>query len=201
MSPLRADRRTTKTRQALMGAFVELMLADGYDSLTVDAIVARANVGRSTFYAHFKGREGILKESLSFPSFPLARVATGPVEPRELLPLLAHFTGQRALARQFAEGSPRKAWIRRLAELIEPGLSALAVRGAAQPGLSFGLIALLVAELQLGMLTRWLLSHETAKPLAFAEALVSASQAAVVALLRCDAGAFVREAGATGAPP
>ncbi|MGZ5207128.1 MAG: TetR/AcrR family transcriptional regulator, partial [Caldimonas sp.] len=50
MSPLRADRRTTKTRQALMGAFVELMLADGYDSLTVDAIVARANVGRSTFY-------------------------------------------------------------------------------------------------------------------------------------------------------
>jgi AcrR family transcriptional regulator len=179
-----------KTRQALMGAFVELMLADGFDSLTVGAIVSRANVGRSTFYTHFKGREGILQESLHFPSLPLSRIATQATDPSELLPMLAHFLKQRALARQFAEGTLRKAWIRCLAELIEPGLSILAVRGAAQPGLSIALIAVLIAELQIGIVTQWLASRETSKPLAFAEAFVPATQAAVVALLRCDARVF-----------
>jgi len=173
-----------------MSAFVELMLADGFDSLTVEAIVSRANVGRSTFYTHFKGREGILQESMHFPSLPLARIATQATDPSELLPMLAHFQKQRALARQFAEGALRKAWIRCLAALIEPGLSILAVRGAAQPGLSIALIAVLIAELQIGIVTQWLASRETSKPLAFAEAFVPATQAAVVALLRCDARVF-----------
>jgi AcrR family transcriptional regulator len=190
MNPLRADRRTNKTRQALMGAFIELLLVDGYDAVTVDAIAARADVGRSTFYTHFKGRDGILEESLRFPSLPLARAATEWIEPRELLPIVAHFQQQRALARQFAAPSLRKVWVRCLAGLIEPGLSALAVRGAAQPGLSLALIAVLVAELQIGFLLQWLASRETAHPLAFAEAIVPATRAAVVALLRCDPGVF-----------
>ena len=191
MTPLRTDRRTAKTRQALMGAFVELMLAEGLDAVTVDAIAARANVGRSTFYTHFQGRDGILQESLRFPSLPLARAATEWIEPGELLPIVAHFQQQRALARQFAAPSLRKAWVRCLAGLIEPGLSALAVRGAAQPGLSISLIATLVAELEIGMLLQWLASHESSKPPAFVEAFVPATRAAVAALLGCDAGVFV----------
>ncbi len=195
MPPLRADRRTAKTRQALMGAFVELMLAEGIDAVTVDAVAARANVGRSTFYAHFKGRDGILEESLRFPSLPLARAATEWIEPRELLPIVAHFQQQRALARQFAATSLRKAWVRCLAGLIEPGLTALALRGAAQPGLSLPLIAVLVADLQIGMLLQWLASRESSRPLAFAEAIVPATRAAVAALLGCDAGVFVPPSG------
>lgn len=174
-----------------MGAFLELMLTDGIDAVTVDAIAARANVGRSTFYTHFKGRDGIIEESLRFPSLPLARAATEWMEPRELLPIVAHFQQQRTLARQFAAPSLRKAWVRCLAGLIEPGLAALARRGAAQPGLSIALIATLVAELQVGMLMQWLASRESSKPLAFAEAIVPATRAAVVAMLGCDAGVFM----------
>ena len=134
--------------------------------------------------------KGLLEESLRAPSLLLARVATGPFEPPVLLVQLAHFQQQRTLARQFAEGSLRKAWVRCLAKLVEPGLSSLCVRAAAQPGLSTSLIAVMVAELQIGMLLQWLGSRESAKPLAFAEAFVAATQAAIVAMLRCDATVF-----------
>src|SRR5688572_8037183 len=47
------DRRVTKTRQALQQALITLILEKGYEALTVQDVLDRANVGRSTFYAHF----------------------------------------------------------------------------------------------------------------------------------------------------
>lgn len=54
------DRRTDRTRRALADALVELILEKGYEAVTVQAILDRANVGRSTFYAHFDSKEELL---------------------------------------------------------------------------------------------------------------------------------------------
>lgn len=62
MSP---DRRIRRTQQALTGALVELMLEKGFDTLTVAEIADRADVGRSTFYAHYADKEDLLQGSLS----------------------------------------------------------------------------------------------------------------------------------------
>src|ERR1039458_6052583 len=78
MPSLRADRRIERTRQALMRALVDLLLSEDLESITIASIVARADVGRSTFYTHFRGRDDILKASLSFPSAPLARIVGAP---------------------------------------------------------------------------------------------------------------------------
>ena len=66
------DRRTERTRAALMSAFVTLLLSEGYDAVTVERVADAANVGRSTFYMHHTGKEDILRRSLTRPSGVLA---------------------------------------------------------------------------------------------------------------------------------
>lgn len=57
----RNDRRSRRTRRTLGEALVALMLEKRYDTITVQEIIDRANVGRSTFYAHFLDKEDLLQ--------------------------------------------------------------------------------------------------------------------------------------------
>jgi AcrR family transcriptional regulator len=50
------DRRVQRTRQALRNALLELIKEKGYDSISVEEITQRANLGRATFYLHYKER-------------------------------------------------------------------------------------------------------------------------------------------------
>ncbi len=54
------DRRVQRTRNMLFEAFLDLMMEKGYDAITVQDIIDRANVGRSTFYSHFADKEQLL---------------------------------------------------------------------------------------------------------------------------------------------
>ena len=57
---VRIDRRIQKTKRGLSQALVELILERGYEQITVQDILDRANVGRSTFYAHYRDKEALL---------------------------------------------------------------------------------------------------------------------------------------------
>lgn len=54
------DRRVGRTRQLLQNALSELILEKGYEKVTVQDVIDRANVGRSTFYAHFESLDQLL---------------------------------------------------------------------------------------------------------------------------------------------
>lgn len=54
------DRRVTRTKRLLRNALVELILEKGYGAITVQNILDRADVGRSTFYAHFNSKDDLL---------------------------------------------------------------------------------------------------------------------------------------------
>jgi AcrR family transcriptional regulator len=56
----RDDRRIRRTRAALRQALIGLVLERGYDAVTIRDVVDRANVGRSTFYAHYPSKEDLL---------------------------------------------------------------------------------------------------------------------------------------------
>lgn len=50
---VKEDRRVGKTRRALQEALITLILERGYETLRVQDVLDRADVGRTTFYAHF----------------------------------------------------------------------------------------------------------------------------------------------------
>ena len=54
------DRRIQKSKKYLSDAFIALILEKGYEAVTVQEMIDRANVGRSTFYAHFESKEQLL---------------------------------------------------------------------------------------------------------------------------------------------
>ena len=54
------DRRTQRTRQTLSHALIALIQEKRYDAITVQDICDRANVGRSTFYAHYQDKDDLL---------------------------------------------------------------------------------------------------------------------------------------------
>jgi AcrR family transcriptional regulator len=58
---LQPDRRIQRTQQTLFDALIDLLKVKHYDAISVMDIIEKANVGRSTFYAHFQTKDDLLK--------------------------------------------------------------------------------------------------------------------------------------------
>ncbi len=56
----RPDRRVGKTRRALKEALTDLIFEKGYEAVTVQDVIDRADVGRSTFYAHYLDKDDLM---------------------------------------------------------------------------------------------------------------------------------------------
>ena len=54
------DRRVRRTKQRLKDALGSLIVEKGYDKITVQDLIDRADVGRSTFYAHYETKDDLL---------------------------------------------------------------------------------------------------------------------------------------------
>jgi len=52
-----SDRRARRTRHQVNGALVDLIKEKRFDDITVQNLIDRAGVGRSTFYSHFRDKE------------------------------------------------------------------------------------------------------------------------------------------------
>lgn len=57
----RIDRRVARTRRLLQEALIHVMREKGYDAVTVQDIVDQADVGRSTFYSQFAGKDDLFR--------------------------------------------------------------------------------------------------------------------------------------------
>jgi AcrR family transcriptional regulator len=172
------DRRTLRTRQAILDSFLALLLTEGFERLAASDVIERANVGRSTFYDHFTGKEDLLRAVLSVPFSALAATVLPDASAEALAPTIAHFRDQRRLLRDLLAGQTRGLLVRSLTEAVEanlpPGAGTL-------PG---GLVAAMIAESQLGLLLHWVIGRDAVGPEEIAAALVASARAAVVAVLR-----------------
>jgi len=97
------DRRIQRTRQLVQDALIELILEKGYTAVTVQDIIDRANIGRSTFYAHFQDTESLFLSTFDwlwadFERYFSQGVNTAPQPPWALtLRFFQHVQGQHRL--------------------------------------------------------------------------------------------------------
>ena len=78
------DRRVQRTRQLLEQALLALLEEQDYESITVQQITDRANLGRATFYLHYRDKEQLLLITLQKLQEDLAR-RLKPLHPHDLL--------------------------------------------------------------------------------------------------------------------
>jgi len=79
------DRRVRRTRKLLHDAFISIVNEKGYEKTTIQDILDRADVGRSTFYVHYRDKEALLTANFDAMHEQLEReldqiAATGPVD-------------------------------------------------------------------------------------------------------------------------
>lgn len=150
MSDMRkTDSRVRRTRHMLHRSLATLIHQKSYDAIAVKEILARAEVARSTFYAHFDGKEELLLSSIRQVLADARERLPGLSDPVERLlcfslPVLQHIEahlrqapvdapgpGQRQVHRRLetvlieqVEADLRRAPLDRLLPAVPPGLLA-----------------------------------------------------------------------------
>lgn len=161
-TPPRNDRRSKRTRRMLGEALVALMLEKRYDTITVQEIIDRANVGRSTFYAHFLDKEDLLQIEVAQVVVNLDRHMDVDDGSNRVIPSLAlfrHFRESHALIQALVRGRAMETVLRtmqthlslhveaRLARLLPPGQA---------PALPLPVVGQYVAGVLLTLFQWWL---------------------------------------------
>jgi AcrR family transcriptional regulator len=60
----KVDRRVRRTRDALGDALLALIQEKPFDAITVQEVLDRAGIGRSTFYAHYRDKDDLFLSDL-----------------------------------------------------------------------------------------------------------------------------------------
>jgi AcrR family transcriptional regulator len=129
-----ADRRALRSRRLIRQALMDLMHTRPFDSITVQDIIDRADVGRSTFYAHFQDKNDLVTQFFEGMMEDLARGAkpdgaSGPVA----FPLATMLAGLQTQAqarnawmdsrgREFLFSVGQAFWVRRIEEELQARL-------------------------------------------------------------------------------
>jgi AcrR family transcriptional regulator len=161
-------------------SFDGLLLADGYENATPARVAQAAQVGRSTFYEHFSGRDDLLGKRLRTILLPLAEAMSSPGVPPGLEGALEHFWSNRLTTRALLTGRGRVVVLRALTALIEERLSIAS--GKAKSALPPALVAAQIAGGQLAMLEAWLSGRRHCGAAALASGLHAVSIAAAQAM-------------------
>ena len=84
------DRRIIRTRGVLQHALTSLILRKGYEAITIQDVCDEANVGRSTFYAHYTSKDDLKRNGFEHLRKELvdrqreAQAASGEIKDRSL---------------------------------------------------------------------------------------------------------------------
>jgi AcrR family transcriptional regulator len=158
-----ADRRVSRTRQRLQKALVALALEKRFDEITVQDVLDRADVGRSTFYAHFRSKEDLFRSDFeNLLGFVRRGIAESGARGERILPireLFEHVREYRRLYRAMAASAMRGGLYRlavaQIAAGVEEALRARQVRGH-RPPIPLPILSDHIAVAVLAMLDGWI---------------------------------------------
>ena len=116
------DRRVRRTRAALRDALLDLMAERGYEAVTVQDIIDRADVGRSTFYNHYTDKDDLLRDGFADLRASVTQPTTAATGAghrlRFSLPLLRHAHQQRRLLQALLAGGARTPVLRQVERVL-----------------------------------------------------------------------------------
>lgn len=163
----KTDRRVRRTRELLQQALIELISERGYDAISIQDIVDRANIGRTTFYLHYNSKDELF---ISCHEAIVSKFRIGPLHPlsrEELLSLEAppgmtsayrHLEDARALLYSVFQGKDSLLILRRMRDWSTRDIEAN-LRSAFPEKDSFiplDVLALYLAGAQIGLVQWWL---------------------------------------------
>jgi len=101
------DKRVRRTHERLGSALIELIQEKPIDDVTVQEVLDRASVGRSTFYLHFRDKNDLLLSQLeNFLEMMSTALSIRKEESRRVVPvaeLFAHIGKQKKIYRALAD--------------------------------------------------------------------------------------------------
>jgi AcrR family transcriptional regulator len=172
------DRRAKRTRAALIDAFNQLALSHRRNIRVAD-IVALANVGRSTFYEHYRSAEDLHLQAMQRPFALLADAAAGLGDEARMTGQLVHFWENRQLGRTSLMGRMHDKATRLLASMIEDRLR----DEEEELAIPLRLAALQLAEAALAPIRGWVTGEAPCQAEALAGALCRSGRALRSALV------------------
>lgn len=164
---MKADRRVRRTRELLQKALIALISERGYDAITIQDIVDRANLGRTTFYLHYSSKddlfmschEAIVSQFHFGPLYPLSKEELLATEaPAGMRRAFRHLDDARAVLYPLFQGKDSLLILRRLrdwsAQEIEGSLrTAFAEADSAIP---LDVLANYLAGAQIALIQWWM---------------------------------------------
>jgi AcrR family transcriptional regulator len=151
------DSRIGRTRCALHDALISLVLERSFESLTVQEILDRAAVGRTTFYAHYPDKEALLTAALDEMRERLERGAATQSAPHRGRPaelIFEHVYRKRHVYRALNGRTGGRAVQRHLQRMVRDVLGD--TMAAADPALPTELVAEFHTSATLGLLVWWI---------------------------------------------
>jgi AcrR family transcriptional regulator len=156
-----------KSRVALVEAFNELLLDENrYSDIRVGDILRKSEVGKSTFYEHFRDKDDLLIQSMAGILSILASTLDEQCDLSRLEGILDHFYQNAPLARGFVNSPSFRQVIRELGKMMEKKLPT-----DLNTTLPVSLIALQIAEAQFGLVGAWLTSGTASSAQSVAQAM------------------------------
>jgi AcrR family transcriptional regulator len=99
MKTHKMDRRSERTRRMLGAALLSLLQEKRYEDITVQDLLERADIGRSTFYAQYYDKDDLLTSQMEYVVMAMSksidRESGEPENPFPVLALLQHIYEQR----------------------------------------------------------------------------------------------------------
>lgn len=176
------DKRTQRTLTALQQAFDALVTSKPYDEITLNEIISKANVGRSTFYQYYKSKDDILAKRLTWPMSVIASAVSTDANIDDITGTLSHFWDKRSYARIVFNGSTLRHIKLVLAEHLCDHL--LKADPTASSLIPHDTYAKMIAEAQMFLVKNWLIGQTPISLNKVTQGLIQVSQAMMRGLNR-----------------
>lgn len=191
----RPDRRRERTRRQLGDALVALILEQGYDAIRIEDISDRADLGRATFYLHFRNKDELLFDTLErvydelvtqVRALPLEALMSNSALPATIV--FRHAAENRDLYRVMLRSQSANSISTRLRAYLAERVSEqidilLGAFGITQTPVEPVIVAHYIAATLLGTITWWLESDSDLAPDQMAATVQTMNRAAAAAAL------------------